>query len=189
MGPYVPGSLVRLETDRFIIRSMTTDDVGERYLAWLHDSEVTRFLQVGIDPPDLAQLRDYVAGHDNRDSYLLGIFTRSGQHIGNQRARIMPHHRIANLSVMIGEKEYWGRQVVLECRARVLDFLLRDLDLHKVQGGCTSDNRAAIFNYKRQGWREDGIHREQYVSAGNRVDLIYFAMFRRDWTARSEGAR
>ena len=189
MPSYVPGDPVGLHTERFEIRSLNVKDVSERYLSWLRDHEITRFLQVDHNPPDLQELHDYVRSHDNRGSFLLGIFTKDGLHIGNHRARYWPQHSLANLSIMIGDRAFWGAQVVLECRTRVLDFLFDDVGALKVQGSCTSDNYPAVFNYHKQNWTQDGINRSHYVNDGERVDLIHYAMYREDWQRLRDGNR
>ena len=37
-----------------------------------------------------------------------------------------PRHRTASLNVIIGDKSFWGRKVVLETRAALLDHLFRN---------------------------------------------------------------
>ena len=187
MSPYRPGDPVSLNTERFDIRSLEIRDVGELYLSWLHNHEITRFLQVDHNPPGIDELREYVESHDNRTSFLLGIFTKDGLHIGNHRARYWPQHGLVSLSIMIGDRAFWGQHVVLECRARVLDFLFDKIGAFKIQGGCTSDNYPAVFNYRKQNWTQDGINRSHYVNDGERVDLIYYAMYRDEWWSLREG--
>ena len=106
--------------------------------------------------------------------------------MGNFSLKVDENHRSAVLGVMIGDKDYWGQGVVLEARARILDFIFSELPVDKVSGGCYQTNVHAIFNYKRQGWELDGIRRADRLDQGRRVDAINFAMFREAWLSRND---
>jgi [ribosomal protein S5]-alanine N-acetyltransferase len=177
---------VQLKTDRFILRTLTPKDATERYANWLTDPEVNRFLQVRHAPPSRPELVSYIESHDGFNNYCFGVFTKSGLHIGNFRIALRREHANANMSVMIGDKDYWGSKTVLECRSALLDFLFNEQDVYKVQGGCTANNAAALYNYRRQGWKLDGIQAEQFIVDNKRVDLVYFAMFKHAWMEKEQ---
>jgi len=180
------GAPVRLVTERFEVRSLVPEDASERYAGWLADPEIVHHLEVSAgDAPSVDELRGFIAGHDNFGSYLLGVFTRDGEHIGNFRFRLARRHGVAYFGVMIGERDYWGQGVVLECRASILDYIFRVLDVYKAVGAATSRNMPALFNYGRQGWQQEGVQRGEYLEDGQRVDKVWFAMFREDWLKRS----
>jgi ribosomal-protein-alanine N-acetyltransferase len=176
---------VELRTDRFLLRSLRESDVSQSYVGWLNDPEVNRYLEVRFKNQTLDSVRAYVASHDGDRSFLLGIFAESGaRHLGNYSLVVEPEHARATLGVMIGDREWWGEGVVLETRGAILDLCFDRLDVEKVSGACYATNRAAIYNYQRQGWRADGVRKAHAISEGRRVDVIPFAMFRADWRAK-----
>lgn len=177
----MPGEPVELTTERFVLRTLTPEDASERYLAWLHDPEVTRYLQVRFVDYTLDKLGQYIASHDNVTRFLFGIFTKDGLHIGNYSLRVNRLHEKANIGVMIGDRDYWGKGVILESRAAILDFSFDAIGLFKVKGASLSNNRAAVFNYQRQGWAQEGIRRGEFICDGARVDCIEYAMYRDLW--------
>lgn len=171
-----------IESDRFVIRPLTADDISQRYIDWLNDPEINRFLEVRWRSQDLDSVRSYVASHDRKNNYILGIFEKAeDKHIGNFSLRVDPNNRKASMGVMIGDKEYWGQAVVLEARARVLDSIFDKMPVDKVSGGCYQTNTHAIFNYRRQGWQVDGIRKADRVDGDRRVDLVHFTMFKERW--------
>ena len=85
---------------------------------------------------------------------------------------------------MIGDREYWGSQVVIETRAAILDFLFDDVGIVKVTGKPYSDNAAAIYNFKVQGFTAEGILKSQHISGDRRVDGILFGMQKEEWITR-----
>lgn len=177
------GKPVRLDTERFHLRSLHSSDATARYAAWLNDPEVTRFLQVRFSGlQGVATIRDYIDGHDNVNRFLLGIFDREKDlHIGNYSLRLRRVHLTGNQGTMIGDKDYWGKGVVLETRAALLDFCFDDLGLDKVNGAVLSRNGPALYNYRRQGWVVEGIRKAQFICDDERVDCVQFSMFRDHW--------
>lgn len=73
---------------------------------------------------------------------------------------------------------------MLETRAHLLDFLFDTLKLHKVTGAVYTRNFAAVFNYKAQGFRCEGILREQEQARDGRwLDVYLFGLLEAEWRA------
>ena len=179
---FTPGRPVELITDRFLLKTLDEDDVSQAYVDWLNDPEVNAYLEVRFMKQTADDVLTYVRGHNNRNTFLFGIFAEEGtRHIGNFSLVVNSSHKVRVLGVMVGDKDYWGAKVVLEARAAILDFCFDHLDLCKVHGGCYSDNLPAIYNYRHQGWSLDGIRKNQVLSKGKYVDVVHFAMFRSDY--------
>ena len=177
---------LELRTERFVLRALTPDDVGQTYVDWLNDPEINRYLEVKV-PQTIESVRAYVAGHDLQRGVLFGIFDADGRHIGNVSLIIEAKHELGIVGVMIGERDYWGQNVVQEARKAVIDYAFGELELFKLSGGCKSSNRPAVYNYQRQGWTLDGIRKAHNVDrTGKRVDIVYFGKFRSDWLAERE---
>lgn len=179
-----------LTTTNYRLRPLTVEDATPRYLGWLQDPQVARYLEARHRDNSIESIFAYITSHDGRTGFLLGIFTPAGEHIGNYSLRIDAPNGVGTLGVLIGEHAHWGREVVIETRAAVLDWAFGTLGLHKVCGACLATNLPAIYNYRRQGWVHEGTRREQAVGeSGNRVDVVMFGMLARAWHARSEAQR
>ncbi len=171
-----------IDTGRFVLRCLTEDDVTDRYISWLNDPEVTRYLQARNSKHNHDSTLAYVKNHNNIDKFLFGIFDKSkDMHIGNFSLSVSLVHKTGIQGVMIGDKEYWGQGVILEARAGLLDICFGELGLFKVNGLPLASNLPAVFNYKRQAWVVEGIQSKQYLCDGKRVDGIHFSMFRDFW--------
>lgn len=178
-----------IETERFQLRPLTIEDVGADYVAWLNDSEVTRWTASAGRSHSLETAQAYVARHDNAASYHLGIFVRAdGRHIGNFSVRIDHYHKVAEINVLVGDKRWWGARVVLEARAAVIDWLFNSMDMHKIIGTPFSVNAPAIFNYQVHGFVLEGVLRShRLIGNGNRVDVLNMALFRPAWELKRGG--
>ncbi len=132
-------------------------------------------------------LLKYIGGTDNARVYLIGIFAKAmGLHVGFYQIDVTPMHRTAGFNVVIGDKQYWGKNAVNETRAALLTEFFERRGLEKAWGQPLARNFPMIFNYKQQGWRLEGILRGQCLSVvdGSRLDQYQFGMLRDEWRAR-----
>ena len=184
-NPIVP---LTLDSKRFHLRSLVSDDVNERYLSWLADAEVVQWLNARFRENKEDDVRAYVARHDNISSFHIGIFLKNSKlHIGNFSIAIDPKHDTAHVSVLIGDRDWWGKGVVLEARAVILDWLFKEQGVYKVWSLPFVRNVPAIYNYKRQGFVIEGILKNhKKVEEGERLDVASVAMFRDVWLNRNK---
>lgn len=185
-GTWQSGAPVAMSTARFRMRSLTREDVGAHYLDWLADAEIMRFVNARAGPRDADDVRAFVASHDNASRFLLGIFTKDGgEHIGNCTAACDLFHRRADLGVLIGARSWWGKGVVIETRARCIQFLFEDVGLLKVTSQVYASNRAAVFNAQALGFELEGTLRRHVTLAEGRDDVLVFALHRDRWAERT----
>lgn len=181
-----PGTPLSLESENFFLRSMTPTDVTNRYIEWAKDAELMENLNT--PPRDISrdQLTRYISRFDNRTRYHLGVFTKeSGLHIGFYTIYIDPRTRAAQTNVVIGDRNFWGKSVVLETRAVIIDFLFERLGMQRIWGTPFERNFPSIFNYKAQGFTCEGVMRKHGVRvSGERVDQYIFGLLREEWRAR-----
>jgi len=86
---------------------------------------------------------------------------------------------------VIGDKEYWGKKVVLETRPVLIDHFFNERGIDKIVGQPLARNIPAIFNYKTEGWQLEGVlksHRKS-MADGKRLDQMQFAMLKDEWRA------
>lgn len=175
---------LELTTGRFVLRSLAGDDIGARWIAWLDDPDILETLNTAPRRHTPASLAEQLRGYDNRNHYQIGIFERrSGTHIGYHELNLNRGHGLIQTNVLIGEKDWWGKGVVLETRAALLDHFFFSDDLQKAIGKPLARNFPMVFNYKVQGWTLEGILRSHLVcrKSGERLDQYEFAMLREEW--------
>jgi RimJ/RimL family protein N-acetyltransferase len=186
------GKPVLLQTDRFELRSLKPIDASERWLRWAQDPDVMGPLNMPVQKLSREQLASYIASADNLHSFLIGIFDKASRiQIGFFKIEVDPFHHCANFNVTIGEKGWWGKGVVNEARAALLDHFFEQRGIEKACGHPLARNFPAIFNYKAQGWRHEGTLRSHRASATNqsRLDQYVFGLLRDEWRqARTKAA-
>jgi RimJ/RimL family protein N-acetyltransferase len=177
--------LVGIQSARFELRPIGLDEGINDHVRWLNDPEVSRFIHARNKVHDPDTVRDYVASHDNVDTFLLGIFDlRDGTYIGNHRIERDPYNCTCALGALIGDKRYWRRGVLTETRAAVLDLVFSRLDGHKAWANVVARNIAVVASYQNLGFRCEGILREHRLVEGRHVDVVQFGMVRDEWIKR-----
>lgn len=182
-----PGQAVKIETENYILRSLRPEDVTDRFVSWFGDHEVMEYVAM---PMNLSRnkINGFILRFDNKSNFILGVFTRdTGLCIGFFHIYRNFRNRSARTAVVIGEREFWGRKVVLEARAGVLTFLFDTLSLNKVLGTVYTRNLPAVFNYKAQGFQCEGILRQEgRARDGSWRDIYHFGMLRSEWRERQK---
>jgi [ribosomal protein S5]-alanine N-acetyltransferase len=180
------GRPVLLKTQRFALRSLKPSDGSERWMSWLRDPDVMGPLNAPARAWTSQELRGHIASADNAQRYLIGIFDAASQtQIGFFMIDVDLFQRRATLNVVVGEKSWWGKGVVNETRAALLDEFFQHRGIDKAVGMPLARNFPAVFNYKAQGWRHEGTLRGHCVSVsgGARLDQYQFGLSKDDWAA------
>jgi len=174
---FVQGSVVYL-------RPLQREDLNTRYLSWLSDPEVTRYLEAGTFPltmRDLEKFYDEVTG--SRNQVILAVADKkSGQHIGNVKlGPIHWVHRSATLGILIGDKKFWGKGAGLEATRLMVEYGFDRLNLRRIDLGVFADHDAAVRCYEKVGFKLEGRMRESLFREGKYVDRLWMALLRSEF--------
>lgn len=188
MSDWKPGDLLELKTERFTLRSVTREDVTDDYLRWVADPEVMMGLNLPRRRLSRQQAVRHALAHDNRSRFFLMICPDKAPAIGFYIITVDPKHGFAETSVVVGKREFWGKNVVVETRSALLDFLFDVVRVHKVIGTPHGRNISSIFNYKAMGFECEAVLREHMLSVDGetRLDQLVFSMFKEQWQARNK---
>ncbi len=141
-----------INTERFQLKSLTTENVTEQYLSWFSGSEeVVEYIAYAKTNADINKLRQYVKEREDREDVLfLGIFTDSGQHIGNIKYEpINLRDKSATMGILIGEKEWRGKGVASEVVKASSEYLGKTYGVRYIDLGVERSNIPAVSAYKK----------------------------------------
>ncbi len=174
------GSQRTLEGIKLYLRPITTEDVNDEYIAWLNDTEVSQFLESRFERHTLESSRVYVDGIiKNLQNVFLAIVRKdTNKHIGNIKlGPIDPHHKIASIGLMIGDKNSWGKGFATEAIQLLIKYAFEVLNLHKVTAGAYENNIGSIKAFLKLGFFEEGRRKKHFLSKGVYVDYVLLAKF------------
>jgi [ribosomal protein S5]-alanine N-acetyltransferase len=164
-----------LTGERVGLRALHVDDVGERYVAWMNDPMVIRYLESRYEPNSEQRIRDFVtAAERDPNQQLMAIVRLDGEeHIGNIKlGPINWIHRSADIGIIIGERSEWGKGYATDAIGLLTRHAFATLGLHKLSAGCYAANEGSARAFEKAGFRREGLRREQFFSDGAWVDEI-----------------
>jgi RimJ/RimL family protein N-acetyltransferase len=175
----------RYGDDDYMLCRLSPDLVGERYVAWMADPKVTRFLQARFRRWDVEALRAFAAGFDHRDNFLFGIHAAaSGTHVGTLTLRCNPHHHYGVIGFMLGEKTHWGRSAAKTAITAALDFAFFERRLRKVTATTFENHAVSNHIFTSLGFRMDGVVPDLLWNEGQYVGEMHFSLDAGEWAAR-----
>ena len=183
------GPPIRLETKRFVLKTLSRRDLAQISLPWTNDPIMMKPLELNAGGWTLRTWEKKLFKPNNRDKFIFGIQERaSGAIIGYETAQIS-RTKVAILSVAIGVHDWWGRGVVMESRSAVIDFLFGELGCVRAWGIVFARNFPSVSNYLALGFQHEGTLREHFLLPdNNRGDAMVFGILREEWlTQRGKG--
>lgn len=190
---WTPGSLLKFETERLVLHTMAREDVTDDFRSWMADPEVMVGLNLPRQRLTRSQAVRWVLNHDNRKSHIIIVVDKaSDTAIGFFTITIDASHMTAETAVVIGKRDFWGKNVVIEARTALMTFLFETVGVHKVMGRPHGRNFSSIFNYKAMGFSCEAVLREQMraIDGKGRLDQLVFGLLKSEWdAARSDDAK
>lgn len=165
--------------DRVYLRPVVPDDVGEAYCRWMNEPDTNRFLESRFSVHSVASLREYVTARlgDGSNAFFAIVFKEGDRHIGNIKAGpIDPNHHFADIGILIGAKDCWGKGYASEAIRLVVDYAFSVLGLHKLTAGCYAPNLGAIRAFEKAGFVQEGVRRAHCYFEGRYVDDILLGL-------------
>jgi [ribosomal protein S5]-alanine N-acetyltransferase len=169
---------------RVYLRPLERADLNERYLGWLNDPEVTKYLETGTFPTTMQELEKFYADVTTSKHQVIFaiVCAESDQHIGNVKlGPIHWLHRSATFGILIGDKESWGQGIGLEVTRLVVEYGFTRLNLHRIDLGVYADHDSALRCYEQAGFRIEGRMREALFREGEYKDRVWMGLLRSEY--------
>jgi RimJ/RimL family protein N-acetyltransferase len=156
------------------ILNFSESHLNQKYVSWLNDIEVVRFSEQRHIKHTLKSCQRYFEEQKNSKNYFLAIELtgKEARHIGNLGISVNYENKIADLSIIIGDKSSWGTGAGSRAWSLALNAILHDLNFRMVTAGTMEVNKPMINLMKRSGMSIDGILPARFLFEGNEVGLV-----------------
>lgn len=178
-----------LKTERLGLRLLEEED-AEEYFKWFDDEEVCQGNSHHRFPETRESVKEYVRNtRGNRSLLVLAMIElESKDHIGNislQSINFMD--RNAELAIICGKKEYWGKGYALEAVKKLVWHGFTALNLHRIYLGTMDHNLRMQGLAISAGFREEGRRIDAVYKGGKYHDIIEYGIINGQET--EEGTR
>ena len=145
---------------------------------WSNDPEIRKLTgevaSMGQADADKFLERVY---NDNTREWFVIIIKENEQLIGEAGLLRMFHAwRTTDISIIIGEKNAWGKGYGTESILLLLDYAFRRLNFHRVAIGVVGFNEKAIRFWEKIGFKKEGIQRDGYYYKHKYHDFVMMSI-------------
>jgi RimJ/RimL family protein N-acetyltransferase len=180
---------LKLIGDRLTIRNADPKD-AEASFRWFANPEVTRYLPLagkGFLPMDHVVAFLKKAAESDRSELAVTIDLQPGRPIGCGGYRNFVERHSAEVSLILGEPEVWGKGYGREALNLMLGYAFQDLGLNEVWLIVRTDNEKGIRLFEKSGFRiceGEGI---EVQKDGQTFHKHKMNLKKDDWLAGSPG--
>lgn len=158
------------------IRVFGPDDITDAYVGWLNDPVVVRYSNQRFRTHDRQSCADYLSTFAGSDNLFLSVRRRdTGQAIGTMTVYFSRYHRTADVGIMIGASDAWGRGYGQDAWSTVVNWLAGRAGMRKVTAGALASNVPMIRLMERAGMVREAVRARQELMDGEPVDIVLYA--------------
>jgi RimJ/RimL family protein N-acetyltransferase len=174
MNPF-KGELVRL--------APINKDSIPTYLSWFRDYEVQRWVLSVMPLTAEAETAWYDETVESKNVFPFEIHTLEDDHLIGSCSifDIDTRNRSAELGIVIGEKDYWGKGYGSDAVRTLLNFAFGEVNLNRVYLRVFAYNQRAIRSYKKCGFQHEGTARQAQFREGRYHDVHLMAILFEEW--------
>lgn len=170
-----------LRGEKVILRSIKLSD-APRFVKWLKDEEVYKYLQRLNRPLTLAKEREWIRNNlQDKTKKNFAIETFSKRHIGSVSVDLALKHKRAIFGIFIGEKKYWNQKLGQDATKTILDYSFKRLKLHRIGLTVFEYNPRAIHVYKKLGFKVEGRKRDYIKLNKKYYDAFEMSILDKEW--------
>lgn len=145
-----------------------TDEILFQTARWLNDHEVVRFSEQRHYHHTALTQWDYMRNLPGNVVYW-GIYTGKDM-IGTMRADVDWHNGVANLGILIGAKDHWGKGYGKEAWGAAINHLRGPF--RKIEAGMMAANEPMIKTCLACGMKEEARVGGHFLWNGQPMDLV-----------------
>lgn len=172
-----------LEGNLIYLRPLSKSDISI-WFDWFNDPIITEHMNKGIFPnTESAQEEFFQSISRSRTDIQLAIAVKEDDSlIGTVGIhKIDWLHRHGDISIVIGDKNHWGKGFATEAISLIVKHAFTKLNLHKLTAGIWSSNLSSKKCFEKNGFVLEGTLRKQFFYNGSFVDEYRMGLFREAW--------
>jgi RimJ/RimL family protein N-acetyltransferase len=167
--------------DHIILRPLIKADIENR-VRWFNDPDVRKTLIINeqFELEKTIRWFDKIRPDDSRVEF--AIETTEKIPVGViGLAGIDSTHRTAEIYIVIGQKEFWGKGLMLEAECLLIDWAFNSLGVEKIWAQTRPDNIASLITMKKIGFQIEGTLRNEKIVNGQRTTVLHLGLLREDF--------
>jgi diamine N-acetyltransferase len=162
---------------RIYLRPFSKNDLS--YIQkWSEDSEI-RKLTGEIAPMSRLEAEEfYKELQADKDRIWFVIVLKEGNRVIGEAGllRMFRPWRCTDMTIIIGEKDAWGKGYGKEAGRLLLDYVFERLGFHRVSIGVVGLNKRALRFWESLGFKKEGVERDGYFCDSKFSDFVMMSI-------------
>jgi [ribosomal protein S5]-alanine N-acetyltransferase len=167
-----------IESASYLLRPFKVAD-AELWQKWDIDPEVQAHMPEPLnEATDIEEQRKYIEECEaDEEGFYWSIETKDGVTIGTTAlTELNEYHGVANLGIVIGDKNYWGKGVATEVITTLINHAFAHLNIFHVGAEVEEGNVPMIRALEKVGFKQDGLFESARVKNGKRINVHHFSI-------------
>jgi len=159
------------------LKVLEVEDYSKEYLEWFDDEDVIRFSNNQYKKFSRKSQLEYIRNLNNdENNFLYGVFFKD-KHIGNiVLGPINRIHKRAEISYVIGEKDFRGIGVGTYVISLVVTLSKNKFRLNKLCASCASENLGSKKVLLNNNFKIEGTRKKHLIYNGKWDDSLEFGL-------------
>lgn len=155
---------------------MTQDDLVHK-VSWFNNPEIRKSLILDETLELDKTIQWFASVKDSPARLDLFIETMSSMPIGLiSLVHIDAKHKTAEIILVIGNKDFWGKGVMLKAESLLIQWAFSHLKIEKIWAQTRLDNVASLITMKKLGFQIEGTLRREKLIDGQRIDIVHLGL-------------
>lgn len=145
---------LELHGKRLKLSIFKPNEVSEKYLNWIKDPKISKFIVKSSKHTNLQELENLVNKLylSKKDFFFRILLKKDNDHIGNVRiGPINERTGVSNFGILIGEKNIHNMGYAKETFELVKSFCFEKININTIDFKCVANNFPAMKLYKKMG--------------------------------------
>lgn len=145
---------------------------------WSNDAELRR-LTGEVAPMSHAEAEKFCKElFADRDRMWFVIALKTGDRVIGEAGllRMFRPWRTTDMTIIIGEKDAWGKGYGTEAGWLLLDYVFKRLGFHRVSVGVVGFNERALRFWEGLGFKKEGVERDGYYCDNEYSDFVMMSI-------------
>ncbi len=168
--------------ERVFLRPFIKDDLP--YIQrWSNDTELRRLIGevASMSLEDTEKWYREMLADEDRVWFVI-VLMKSDRVIGEAGLlRMFKPWRSTNMTIIIGEKDEWGKGYGTEVGHLLLNFAFEQLEFHRVSIGVIGHNMRALRFWESLGFKKEGVERDAYIFDNEYSDGIMMSILENEF--------
>ncbi len=175
-----------IETERLILRRITTDDAQAMFDNWASDPEVTKYLTwptyTSVEPA-YEIIGQWVKAYEKDDFYLWTIVFKDNGEEAIGSISVVAHDDSvmkAEIGYCLGRK-FWHRGIMTEALKAVIGYMIEKVGMNRVEARHDINNPNSGAVMRKCGMKYEGTMRQSDMNNQGICDAAHYAILACEW--------